>query len=124
LPKLFYDDEYDALAQMVANSGRTVKEIASFLRPDLKPESAYAWFKVCMNPTGDQRLRFGQFIAVMRFCGQFDPLFYACDELGHERPKAVTREDELTALLREYLEAKRVQERVEPRIEKLRLAQS
>jgi len=52
--KLFYDDEFDALQQMIAASNRTFKDCALFLRPDLKPESAYAWLKACVNPHGDR----------------------------------------------------------------------
>jgi len=46
MTKLFYDDEFDALQQMIAGSERSFKECAAFLRPDLKPESAYAWLRM------------------------------------------------------------------------------
>lgn len=120
--KLFYDDEYDAINQMVAHSEKSPKECACHLRPDLKPDSAYAWFKACCNPQGDQRFRFGHLLALMRFCGQYDLLYYACDELSHARPAIVSQEDELVRLLRRYTEIGQELARLQPRIEKLRAA--
>lgn len=96
--KLFYDDEYDAFAQMVANSDKSAKELAVYLFPHLKPESAYARLKACLNPEKDERLTFGQIIAAMRFCGQFDPLYYACDETLHSRPARTAVEAQEIAL--------------------------
>lgn len=120
MAKLFYDDEFDALQQMVAASDRTPKEVACFLRPDLKPASAYAWFQACLSPHGDQRLKFGQIIAAMKFCERFDPLMYMADEVSHERPRPVTKEDELTGLLRRYLEIAGEKDKLGERIEKVR----
>jgi hypothetical protein len=121
-PKLFYDDEYDAFARMIADSGRPFKDVAAFLFPHLGDRSAYARLKNCLNPDRDEHLTFGQVLAVMRFCVRFDPLYFACDELSHKRPDPVTKEDELTALLRAYLEAKKTTDLLEPKIEKLRVA--
>ena len=103
--KLFYDDEFDALQQTIAGSERSFKECAAFLRPDLKPESAYAWLKACVNPNGDQHLRFGQVISLARFCGRFDTLFFMADELKHERPEPRDEEDEKARIQREFAEA-------------------
>jgi hypothetical protein len=103
--KLFYDDEFDALQQTIAGSERSFKECACFLRPDLKPESAYAWLKACTNPNGDQHLKLGQVISLARFCKRFDVLFFMADELMHERPDAVNPEDEKARIQREFAEA-------------------
>lgn len=94
--KLFYDDEFDALQQMVANSHRTFKEVACFLFPELKPESAYAKLKACFNVNGDERLKPGQVVAAMNFCEQYDPLYFQCDETLHGRPPRVAPQDEET----------------------------
>ncbi|XLV72591.1 hypothetical protein ACKZDW_08045 [Ralstonia syzygii subsp. celebesensis] len=48
--KLFYEDEYEALNLMVSNSQKSAKELAAYLFPHLKPESAYARLKACLNP--------------------------------------------------------------------------
>jgi hypothetical protein len=103
--KLFYDDEFDALQQMIAGSERSFKECATFLRPDLKAESAYAWLKACVNPNGDQHLKFGQVISLARYCKRFDALFFMADELMHERPDRRNEEDEKARIQREFAEA-------------------
>jgi hypothetical protein len=40
--KLFYDDEFDAIATAIGNSGKPFKLVAAHIFPDMKPESAYA----------------------------------------------------------------------------------
>lgn len=120
MTKLFYDDEADALAQMIANSERSVKQCAMFLWPGMKPESAYARLKVCLTAGGDQYLRFGQIIALARFCETADPLYFMADELEHERPVKRAPEDELTKLLREYVEIEQRRSVLQPRIEEQR----
>ncbi|KJA11304.1 hypothetical protein RP29_06165 [Acidovorax temperans] len=92
--KTIYDDEYEALAQMIANSDKTAKELAVYLFPHMKLESAHARLRACLNPEKDERLTFGQIIAAMRFCGTFDPLMYACDETLHARPDRKSAEDQ------------------------------
>jgi hypothetical protein len=97
--KLFYDDEFEALQNMVSGSGKTVKEIAAHLWPEMKPESAYAKLKACLNSKGDENFRFGQVIALMKFCNCYDPLFYICDETMHARPDRKAPEDESVKLV-------------------------
>lgn len=97
--KLFYDDEFDAITQAINDSGKTWKEVAAHIFPDMKPDSAYARLKVCASPTGDQRLTFGQVIRLMVFCERYDPLMHACDETLHARPDRKTPADEEVKLV-------------------------
>lgn len=96
--KLFYDDEYEALNMMISNSDKSSKELAGFLFPHMKQDSAYARLKACLNPDKDERLTFGQIIAAMNFCGQYDPLIFACDETLHARPDRKAPDDEKVKL--------------------------
>lgn len=91
--KTLFDDEFDAITTAIGSSGKSFKEIATIMFPDMKPESAYARLKVCCSPTGDQRLTFGQVIRLMRVCNAFQPLLYACDETLHARPDRRAPED-------------------------------
>lgn len=120
MAKLFYDDEFDALSQTISNSDKAFKEVAGYLFPHLKAESQYARLKACLNAEKDERLTFGQIIALCRFCKCFDALFFMADELSHERPAPKAPEDELTRLLREYLEAEKTRAHAQPKIEELR----
>lgn len=96
--KLFYDDEFDAIATAIGNSGKPFKIVAGHMFPDMKPESAYARLKECCSPTGTQRLTFGQVIRLMRYCEAYDPLQYVCDETLHARPTRKDPSDELVNL--------------------------
>ncbi|MCH8178196.1 MAG: hypothetical protein IIA02_00220 [Proteobacteria bacterium] len=97
--KLFFEDEYEALNLMISNSGKTAKELAVFLFPHLKMDSAYARLKACLNPEKDERLTFGQIIAAMKFCERYEPLMYACDETLHARPDRRAPKDEEVRLV-------------------------
>lgn len=103
--KLFYEDEFEALQLMISSSERSFKEVAAYLFPHLKPESAYARLKSCLNPDKDERLTFGQIIAAMKFFERFDPLMFACDETLHARPDRKAPEDEEVRLVAAINEA-------------------
>lgn len=96
--KLFYEDEHEALQLMVSSSGKSIKEIACFLWPDMKPESAYAKLKACLNPKGDEQFKFGQVIALAKFCNSYEALQYFCDETMHARPDRKAPEDDMVKL--------------------------
>lgn len=97
--KLFYEDEFEALNLMVSNGKKTPKELACFLFPHLKAESAYARLKSCLNSEKDERLTFGQIIAAMKFCESYEPLMFACDDTLHARPDRKAPEDEEVRLV-------------------------
>lgn len=97
--KLFFEDEYEALNLMISNSGKTAKELAVFLFPHLKMDSACARLKACLNSEKDERLTFGQIIAAMKFCERYEPLMFACDETLHARPDRRAPKDEEVRLV-------------------------
>jgi hypothetical protein len=93
--KLFYEDEYEALTLMISHSTKSRSELAHFLFPDKKHDTAYARLTACITNGKDERLSFGQIIAAMKFCECYEPLLYACDETLHARPdrKAATDQE-------------------------------
>lgn len=118
--KLFYEDEYEALNLMVSNSQKSAKDLAAYLFPHLKMESAYARLKACLNPEKDERLTFGQIIAAMKFCECYDPLMYACDETMHARPDRKAPADEEVRLVEAINGAASVLNRAMKQLEQLR----
>lgn len=118
--KLFYEDEYEALNLMVSNSQKTTKELAAYLFPHLKLDSAYARLKACLSPDKDERLTFGQIIAAMRFCESYDPLMYACDETLHARPDRKSADDEEVRLVEAINSAADIMQKAMRQIENLR----
>lgn len=117
--KLFYEDEYEALNMMISNSGKSSKELAGYLFPHMKPDSAYARLKACLNPEKDERLTFGQIIAAMNFCGQYDPLMYACDETLHARPDRKAPDDEKVRLMESIKDAATVMKQALSKLESM-----
>lgn len=118
--KLFYDDEFDAIATAIGNSGKPFKIVAAHMFPDMKPESAYAKLKQCTSPTGDERLTFGQVIRLMKFCEAYDPLMHACDETLHARPDRKSPEDEAVKLVEVINGAANTLERAAKALEHIR----
>jgi hypothetical protein len=102
--RLFYDDEFNALQAVIDSSERTVKECGMFLFPHLKPESAYARMKKCLESGADERLTFGQIVALCKFCCKFDALYWMADELTHSRPIPVAPKDRQAALMLDFNE--------------------
>jgi hypothetical protein len=96
--RVFYDDEFASLREVI-ESGKGYEKSASHLWPGLKLASAYAKLKACVRDDGDQRLKFGEIIALMVFNGRFDALYYACDECMHNRPTAKAPADEEARLV-------------------------
>lgn len=93
-----FDDEFDALQQAIAASGKTVKDVATHLFPHLRGESAYARLKACINADRDERLTMSQVVLLMRYTGQYQPLHFMCDETFHARPDRKTPGDEVVKL--------------------------
>lgn len=99
--RLFYDDEFEAIRASI-ESGKGYKATATFLWPTMKPESAYARLKACTNSHGDQHLRYGEVVALMRFNGTDDALMWACDETDHDRPARRAPADKVSELVAEF----------------------
>lgn len=97
MSRLFYDDEYQALRDVI-EQGKGYDKSAGHLWPSMKPTSAYAKLKACTNEHGDQRLKFGEILELMRFNGRFDVLYFACDETLHSRPSPKAPQDEQAKL--------------------------
>lgn len=115
---LFYDDEFQALRRTIED-GKGYKATALHLWPGMKPDSAYAKLKVCCRDDGDERLKFREYLAAMVFNAQYDVLYFACDETGHERPKPRAPADQAAELQRAFIESVAEQRRIAERIERL-----
>jgi len=115
---MHYEDEFQALRSVIEDSSKSYKEVAVYLFPHLKMESAYGRLKACLNPDKDERLTFGQIITMCRFCGRFDALYYMADELEHEQPKLKEPEDKDSLLMQQFIEAKRGLEKIAERLER------
>lgn len=116
---LFYDSAMHAIDCTITSSGRHYKEVAAYLWPSKKPESAYARLKACLNDEKDEKLSFEEIIAICKFCNRFDALFFFADQCSHSRPEPRAPEDEKAELQREFLNGLKKLEVLGARLEKL-----
>ena len=70
----------------------------SHLWPHMKPESAYAKLKACVSAAGDERLSFGQVLALIRFCGQYERIVETIDNAAHVMQRAMQELNQLRRL--------------------------
>ena len=102
---------YEALALMVAYSGKSHKEIACELRPTKSVESAKSWFSRCLNEEDDWNFTPEDIDHLCRVTGRADILInYLCDAHGFERPsrKLTLPPEKENKLIKEFLHKKGV----------------
>lgn len=119
MASLFYDDEFQALRAVIEGHQGGYKACASYLWPDMKPESAYAKLKACANPNGDQRLTTGQCIALSNFTGLDDWVCFVNDETSHERPKRRALADKQAELMQAFAGAVDTVKQIAAQMERL-----
>jgi len=112
-------DEYDALRMMIDAGSKTTKELAAYLFPDKKLDSAVARVRACLNHEKDERFTFGQIIAAMKFCECYIPLYYACDKTLHDHPERMVQKDEEVKLVQVISNAADVMQRAMEQLEQL-----
>lgn len=100
--KLFYEGTRDSVRCAIKRSGRTFKEVAHHLWPSKNPSTAQAALYDALNENGKADLDFSEVIEICRFVQQFDPIYYACDELHHSRPSPVAPKDKAAALIDDF----------------------
>jgi len=96
---LWYDTDAEAINAAIHDSGKTHKQVAASLWPAMKMDSAYARLKNCLNPDKDEKLSFSEVIFICNFCGRFDPIYFACDEVSLHRPTPKAPKDEQQELM-------------------------
>jgi hypothetical protein len=105
--RLFYDDHHNALASAIDNNvhGLSFKQVAASMWPHLKPESAYARLKSCVNPEKDEKLDLAETRHLCQITGRFEPLYWLCDELAHARPQQRAPKDKQAELVEAFIVA-------------------
>lgn len=114
--RLFYDDSKDASTSAINESGKSPKQVAGDMRPDLKADSAKTWLHNCIDPDKADKFSIEQIIQFMNLTKRADGtnalLDYICDETGQERTKAKAPEDERAALQRAFIQSVEAQQKI------------
>jgi len=116
---LFHEDINDALRAAVKACGGT-KAVASKFWPEKTINDAQSYLNDCLNPTRSAKLSPEQVLLLLRWArdaGCHDALNYICATAGYETPLPIEPEDELSRMLREYLDLQRRGDALKPRID-------
>jgi len=104
----WFETAEDATHNAIQHSDMKPKEVAYQMRPDLKPDSAYAWLKNCLNATQPEKMTADQHIAIAKLCYQYDFLHYVAAQLHHSKPEYITPEDAVQSLEEKIAEQQEV----------------
>lgn len=122
-PPLFMTDVYDALGDLVRASGGP-KDVGLALRPHKSADDAAQWVKDCLNRNRREKFDPEEVMWLLkkgREKGCHAPIQFMCEQCGYTPPEPVNAEDELSRMLREYLEIEQRRSALQPRIEEARL---
>lgn len=122
-PALFLTDVYDALGDVIRALGGP-KAVGVKLRPEKPADEAAKWVRDCLSRERREKFDPEQVIWLLKCAkaiGHHDAMNYIAGECGYSSPSPVEPEDELTKLLREYLDCANRLGKLAPRIEEARL---
>jgi hypothetical protein len=121
-PKLFSEDIYDALGDVVRALGGT-KAVGKLLRGDAMPaDEAGRWVKDCLNPNRRERFDPDQVLFLLKKgkgIGCHSAMHFLCDEAGYARPAPLDPKDELAQLQRQFIDAVHGVQAMGERLERL-----
>lgn len=109
--RLFYDDVYQVLSEVVTRVGP--KEVAYRLWPTKK--NGYAWLRECLDPDKPGKLDPQEFIAILKMgreIGIHWAMEHICDESGYERALPKSPEDERADLTKDLGETMKRAEKI------------
>ncbi len=119
---LYHEDINDALRAAVKACGGT-KAVAQTLWPEKTLADAQSYLNDCLNPTRPAKLSPEQVVFLLRWSkerGFHGAMQYVCSETGYANPVPIEPEDELTKLLREYIECEKRRSHLQPKIDEQR----
>lgn len=121
-PELFYESWLDALKDDVRAIGGA-KIVGCMFWPEKDPLAARNKLNDSLNPERREALTDEQERMIMRLAkekrGFSAGLYFLCDDIGFERPKARDPQDEAAALQRQFIEAVRLSQNIATKLEAL-----
>jgi hypothetical protein len=115
--ELFYDTIYDAIHNAILSCDG-FKVVAGKLWPAMKPSSAYARLKSCVDEHKDEKLCMEEVLVIAKLAkerGNHALMQYLGDELGYSI-QALEPEDERAAIQREFVNAVERLEQIQQRM--------
>lgn len=114
------DSLNDALISAVKALGGS-KQVGHKLWPEKTVDAAQRHLLACLNEDKPERLSPDHLMLLLRMArdvGHHSTFAHMCGLLGYSEPQPINPKDELTELLREYVESRKQDERKAERIER------
>lgn len=117
----WFETAEEATQNAIQHSAKNPKEVAHYLWPGLKMDSAYARLMGAMNPDRPEKLSADEHIAIAEFTGRADFLYYVAVTLRHTQPEPQKPADEAMDLDRQIVEGLRTMNLLLARRERVNL---
>lgn len=120
--RLFYEDVYDALTDVVRALGGP-KAVGGVFWPQKEPERAAQDVRNCLNRNHSQKFDPEQLLLLFRMAGEAGchiGMYYFSTQCGYAEPTWREPEDQIAELEREFIESVRLQQIICKRMERLR----
>ena len=117
---MFYECANDALSTCIQSAGGW-KHVAGSLWPAMKPESAYARLKACMDDGAREKLTADEIIGIAKLAREKGCHAWAQfnnQELGYAPPVPVDPQDVQDDLMRQFIAAVKVADQISKRLGK------
>lgn len=101
----FHETAEDATNTAIIRSGKSFKEVALTLWPEMKTDSAYAKLKNSLRPETREKLTADQHILIGNLVGQYDFLHYAAHSSSHSAPEPVEPVSALAEQRQQFISA-------------------
>lgn len=99
----FFESAEGATRHAIQQSGKSMKDVASYLWPGKSVAAAQTQLLNSLNEGRDETLSADEHIAIAEYCQQYDYLYYTAHRLSHTRPTLVTPEEHAAAIQAELL---------------------
>lgn len=115
-----YENLNAALIDAVKALGGS-KQVGHKLWPEKTVDAAQRHLLACLNEDKPERLTPDHLMLLLRMArdkGHHTPFFYVCGNLGYSEPTPINPKDELTELIRQFLEARKTETQKADQIER------
>ena len=97
-----YETAEEATEAALLRSGKTFKEVAVAIFPEIKPMTAYLRLKHGLHPGRAEKLTADEHLRIARLCGEYDFVYYGAHICGLKLTPSLSVEEELRQLSDAY----------------------
>jgi hypothetical protein len=125
-PELIHESIEDALRDAVRSAGGS-KKVGPMLWPAKPQKEAENRVNDCINPNRDDKFSLAELLFVLRLAreaGYHGAMQFIAAECGYRSPEPLEPQDEQARLMRDFIEATKMQQKIAARLERLAISPS